>query len=86
MNTQVTDVSGLGNCSNLHTLNLSYTQVTDVSSLGSCSSLHTLHLEGKESQVKALLDQLTECRRTAVMTLDPTRTVVSQVCDVVQKT
>ena len=64
MNTQVTDMSGLGNCSNLHTLNLSYTQVTDVSSLGSCSSLHTLHLEGKESQVKELLDQLTECRRT----------------------
>jgi Leucine Rich repeats (2 copies) len=42
---ELTDISALGSCSNLHTLNLiSCWQVTDISVLGSCSNLHALAL------------------------------------------
>ena len=42
---QVTDISALGSCSNLHALALfNNDQLTDISALGSCSNLHTLDL------------------------------------------
>jgi len=52
---QTMDISGLGKCINLRTLNLINTQVADVSALGSCSHLHTLNLRNTQvADVSAL--------------------------------
>ena len=44
--TQVSDVSGLPKCSNLHRLDLSHTPASDVLVLAACSKLHCLNFEG----------------------------------------
>jgi len=63
----VTDVSALGGCARLHTLDLSYCrQLLDVSALGGCAALRTLDL----SQCSLLSDVSALAGCAALHTLD----------------
>ena len=59
----VTDVSALGGCARLHTLDLSYCrQLLDVSALGGCAALRTLDLSESElTDVSAIIGS---CKRS----------------------
>ena len=68
----VTDVSALGGCARLHTLDLSYCrQLLDVSALGGCAALRTLDL----SQCSLLSDVSALAGCTTLHTLNSNREI-----------